>query len=108
MRIVYFEPGKAPEIRDIENTLEESQKLVGGYIETVYPFYSKHIVLVCNEEARIMELKPNRHIDVGQFSVKILGPFFLVGIDEEGDFCSLSEEHTDWLVRNEQIYSRQL
>lgn len=103
MRIVYFEPGKAPVIRDIENTLGECQKLVGGYIETVWPFYSNDIVLVCNEDARFMELKPNRHI----CSETILGPFFLVGSDGE-DFCSLSEECADWLVRYEHIYSQKL
>ena len=107
MRIVYFEPGKAPVIRDIENTLEECQKLVGGYIETVWPFYSDDVVLVCNEDARFMELKPNRHIGTAHFSETILGPFFLVGSNEE-DFCSLSEECADWLVRYEQIYSRKL
>ena len=105
MRIVYFEPGKAPVIRDIENTLEESQKLVGGYIEVFYPICD--IILVCNEDAKFMKLKPNRHIDTGRISETILGPFFLVGDDGE-DFCSLSEECADWLVRNEQIYSRQL
>ena len=108
MRIVYFEPGKAPVIRDIENTLEECQKLVGGYFETIYPFYSNAVMLVCNEEARLMKLDPNRHIGTGQFSETILGPFFLVGIDDEGDFCSLSEEYADWLIKYEQIYSRKM
>lgn len=108
MRIVYFEPGKDPAIRDVENALEECQKLVGGYIETVYPFSSNDVILVCNEDGRFMELKPNRHIGTGQFSETILGPFFLVGSDDEGNLCSLSEECADWLVRNEQIYSRQL
>lgn len=107
MRIVYFEPGKDPEIRDVENALKASQKLVGGYIEAVYPFCSDDIVLICNEDAIVMDLKPNRHIDTGRFSGTILGPFFLVGSDEE-DFCSLSEECANWLVRYEQIYSRKL
>ena len=33
IRVLYVQPGKYPEERRISNTLQECQKLVGGWIE---------------------------------------------------------------------------
>ncbi len=38
MRVLVIEPGAKPVVKDIENTLESLQNMVGGYIECVYPF----------------------------------------------------------------------
>ena len=38
MKVVYIEAGKKPEVRNIEHSLKEMQKLVGGYIEIIHPF----------------------------------------------------------------------
>lgn len=45
------------EIREIENTLEAFQEIVGGYIETV-PFEGD-LVMIINEEGKLRELPPN-------------------------------------------------
>ncbi len=55
--IVVKEPGKEAYSKEIEDNLEEYQKIVGGYIETV-PFDIKQ-VLVCNEEGKLEELESN-------------------------------------------------
>ena len=75
--------------RTIKNTLEEKQKLVGGYIEYTYLEDCDDVAVVCNEEGKIYGLPPNR--DIGHDI--IVGNFFLVGDDAEiGEDRSLTEE----------------
>ena len=86
MKVIIKEPGKKPELRDIENTLETLQKLVGGYIET---HTRKDYVLICNEEGRIRHMEPNFFgIEAGSV---FYGPAVFVGY--EGDeFTDLSDK----------------
>ncbi len=82
-------PYELPEEIEFENTLEAKQRLVGGYIECVYPTNDKSVVFICNEEGKINGLQLNR--DIGHDI--IAGPFLIVGDDyENGDFKSLTDE----------------
>ena len=59
--VVIKEPGKAPVVEPLfENTLEAFQKAVGGFIEAVT--LASDLVLICNEEGRLMELPHNMDI----------------------------------------------
>lgn len=49
--VVIIEPGKRPRHVHISNTLENLQKTVGGYIETVT--LASDLVIICDEEGRI-------------------------------------------------------
>lgn len=49
LKVLLVEPKKTPRMVTIPHELEAMQRLVGGYIETVYPF-NDPVVLVCNEE----------------------------------------------------------
>ena len=65
----------------IKNELKEMQELVGGYIETV--MFTDNLIIVCNEEGRLIPLPKNM--------MGIHGTFFVVGT--EGDeFRSLTDE----------------
>lgn len=86
IRILYKEVGKMPIEMFIEDKLEVLQKLVGGYIE-VAPL-TNNIDIVCNEEGKLMLLKPNINLD---YDV-IVGNIFFVSFDEEGNFKSLTDE----------------
>lgn len=55
--VIVKEPGRKAYPCNIENTLEAFQKLVGGYIETVR--FSKELIVICNEEGRILGLPGN-------------------------------------------------
>ena len=91
MTIVVKEVGKRPEVREIEGTLKEMQKIVGGYIEAVY--LPDQIAVVCNEEGKLMELRPNM-----KFGWDIIcGDAFFVGVGEE-DFVSLTETQVDIIL----------
>ena len=85
IRVLKFEPGKAPEEITVPNTLEAFQSAVGGYIETLG--LDDDAVLICNEEGKLMGLSANRRVG----GDTIAGTFLIVG-SADGEFCSLSEE----------------
>ena len=83
------EPYKLPKEIEIENTLDNLQSLVDGYIECVYLQNDNDIVLICNDEGKINNMPLNR--DIG-YDI-IAGPFLIVGNDyENADFKSLTDE----------------
>ena len=53
MKVLFIQPLKAPKTVEIDGSLESMQKLVGGYIESIYPFEDGEICLVCNEEGKL-------------------------------------------------------
>jgi hypothetical protein len=59
MRAIRKRPGEAPEIVDVENTLEALQAEVGGQIESLR--FSADATVLCNEEGKLMKLAPNIH-----------------------------------------------
>lgn len=92
IKVVIVEPGKKPVITEIENTLKNLQKIVGGYIECVCPFMD-NVGLIANEEGKIIGLEPNRSIIDREGDVMdiIFGTFIITGFTEE-DFGSLTDE----------------
>lgn len=92
IRVVLLEPGKLAKIADIDASLEGMQKVVGGYIEAVYPFEDAESCIVCNEEGKINGLDLNRAIYDGREIVDILaGTAFICDCSGE-NFGSLSDE----------------
>lgn len=85
IRVLVKEPGKAAELREIPNTLEALQGIVGGYIETVW--LRDNCVLVCNEEGKLQGLPVNFRI----FGDVIVGTALFAGVSGE-EFCSLTDE----------------
>ena len=86
LKIVYKEVGKDPVVMEIDDTLEAKQKLVGGLI-VVVP-YKDNLLLICNEEGKISNLKPNLQFDYDY----IVGNCFIVGDDyENAGFKSVEE-----------------
>lgn len=91
---------RKPKVVQIEKSLESYQKVVGGYIEVVYPF-DDNVGIVCNEDGIGMGLPLNRalHVegelrDKGEVYDVIKGKFLIVGLTEE-DFGDLTEEQQD-------------
>jgi hypothetical protein len=89
IRVLLVEPGKHPRLVEVEHTLRNLQKLVGGDIQAVYPWASDLIGLVCDDAGKLKpENKPNRLLEVYDL---LVGPFFLCGLGQE-DFISISDE----------------
>lgn len=86
MRVLIVEPHKLPYETDLGNDLHSMQKVVGGLIEPVQ--LDDDTILVCNEEGKCLELEGNRRVEKDI----IAGTFFVCGFDDEGEFCSLSDD----------------
>lgn len=86
MKILVVEPGKQPYEKEIEGTLKEMQKIVGGRIQALYPFRDE-VGVVCNDDGISLQMPFNRKIDEECY---IFGTFFLCGLGLE-DFTSLPE-----------------
>lgn len=85
IKILIVEPTLDPYVKEIENTLEKKQKIVGGLIEFVE--IEDDIDLICNEKGKIYNLPMNRIIknDI------ICGTFIIAG-QKNGESISLKDE----------------
>lgn len=78
MKVVYIEPNKDAEIRNIGTGLKAMQDIVGGCIQAIYPF-DDPIAIVCNDEGKMNGLELNRGLtyDNGELYDIIAGTFFI-------------------------------
>ena len=105
MTVLIVEPGKAPYRSEAEDTLGAMQSIVVGLIQTVYPF-EEPVALVCNEEAKLEGLPPNRALrdEEGIIYDIICGTFFLCSAPPDSEsFASLTEEQ---VVRYNRLFHR--
>ena len=84
MRVIRKDPGRPPELVEMENTLAALQQAVGGYIETVT--LSVDTAIICNEEGRLQGLPYNCDF----LGISFVGPILVVGIDGD-EMCSLDD-----------------
>ena len=93
IKVLALRAGEEAKVEEIGIELEDLQKFVGGYIETVYyPFEENGGCLVCNEEGKLNGLELNRGIynEDGTLLDIIAGDAFICGLGEE-DFISLTD-----------------
>ena len=103
MKILVVEPRKRPRRANIPHTLEDMQRIVGGYIEII-GLFDDPCVLVCDEEGKLKGYESNRL--VGQDI--IAGTFFIAGVEGE-DLTDLPDELADkyeTLLRYPQVFIR--
>lgn len=95
MKILVIEPLKSPYVKEIDGKLESMQKVVGGLIQTIYPFDHPEIALICNDDGKLLKMPLNRALfdKDGNILDIIAGTFFLCSapINSE-NFETLSEE----------------
>lgn len=114
MRTIRIEPKKLSATYEVENSLSELQKEVGGTIQVVYPF-DDPVGIVCNDEGKLIGLPSNRALrHKGQVYDVLNGNALIVGLSDDGDFTDLAddlaEKYLDMfrypeIVRNKDILS---
>lgn len=87
MKVVMVEPNKPAYITEIGSGLKSMQNAVGGLIEPIYYLHERGVVMVGNEESKLIGLEGNRRFPEGI----VAGTFFICG-DNGEDFCSLTDE----------------
>ena len=104
MKVMILSNGEL-EVKEIENTLEELQKIVGGYIEFPYlsETFRKNIIdVIINEEGKYIEgLKPEIAI-VDKKAITILdvvyGNCIFASHDAEGNTIGLNDRQIEIIV----------
>ena len=91
MQVLIVRPGEYAKRATIDGTLESMQHLVGGMIEVVYP-WEERAAIVCNDEALLLNMKPNRF--VAEIQEPIFGSFFVCGLGD-GDLVGLTDEQLE-------------
>ena len=88
IKVLALLPMELPKEIELDNTLEAMQKFVDGNIECL-TFYDSdsEVVLVCNDEGKLLGLTLNRPLWDG--ADVLAGPGFLAGCDNEGNLTSL-------------------
>ena len=98
MKVLLIKPRQQPIITEIDGSLKSMQSLVGGTIQTIYPFEDP-VALICNDEGRLLHLPPNRMLfdpASGKPFDVIAGNFFLCAAPPDSDsFESLSYEQIE-------------
>lgn len=88
IRVIIKKPQEDAYMTVIKNDLEEFQKRVGGFIETVT--ICEDLVIICNEEGRIKNLQENCKV----IGIDFVGTIIFVGVngDEFANIpCSYSK-----------------
>lgn len=88
IKVIIKEPGTKPRCVNISASLENLQKTVGGYIETVT--IESDMVVICDEEGRIKGKERCCNI----CGVDFVGTVILAGVDGE-EFCDLPVGYAD-------------
>lgn len=88
IKVIIKEPGKKPRCVNISDTLENLQKTVDGYIETVS--FATDFVVICDEEGRLK----NKPYCCNICGVNFFGTVILAGRkdDEFADLPATFEE----------------
>lgn len=107
--VLMVEPGKHPRVTTLANDLDSLQKAVSigsdyqGLIEIIS--IGNGDCLLCNEEGKLIGLDGNRRLgnDI------IVGVFYIMGEDEDGNLVSLSErkiKHYTKLFWEPEVFDR--
>ena len=97
MRILVVEPERRPEVKEIDGSLKSMQKIVGGYIQALYPF-NDPVALVVNDDGKLLNLPANRGLrdENGRIYDIVCGTFFICGAPADCDhFTSLTTEQIE-------------
>lgn len=111
MKVLLVEPMEKPRVVEIDHTLEEMQRLVGGTIACTYPWEDLVGLIHC-DEAIALGYPLNRMLkdENGNIYDVVPGTFFLAGLTDDG-FGSipdaLAEKFTE-LFRYPEMYMRTL
>lgn len=93
MQVVLVEPCTPARVYESDGSLENMQDIVGGYIETVPLEEFPNLVVVCNEEGKILGLEANFE----NYSDIIVGTVLVCKTDGE-NFIGLNDKECDQVI----------
>lgn len=79
----------------VSNSLKNLQNIVGGHIEVVTLMPDKGLVMICNEDGKLLGLEKNFIWGVPPFHDVIVGDVIICGTDGE-DFTDVPIDFKSW------------
>ena len=100
MKSIVIKPGKFARVTDLDLSYHSLRSLVGGYIEMTYPFPDEELAVIGNEEAKLLDLAPNRAIRRADGTVIDIycGVMIVVALAPEGEYRSLTIEEVNQVM----------
>ena len=97
IRVLIKEPKMEAQELKITNCLQEYQRRVEGYIETL-PFPGKDCCMdmVINDEAKLLKLDEN--ISVPEYKDIVTGTIIVAGLNNDGSFRSLTDDEVKYAI----------
>ena len=87
-----------PQMKEVESTQQIEQD-IGGSVEIKTPFDEKNVVMICNADAEVKRQTMNRALfsdkKLRKVTEIVSGTFIIAGIDDGGDFVSLTEQQIE-------------
>ena len=101
MKAIVIKPGKYARIEDIDPTYSTLRSLVGGNIEMTYPFEDEYLAVISNEEAKLLDLPPNRAARRTDGSVADIycGTMVVVALAPEGEYRDLTKREAKTVLQ---------
>ena len=96
--VVIVPPFMKPYKRNVKLKLESLQKIVEGGIETTCDDGIPDMLIVCNNENKLSNLRFNCRIKQGAYEDYIFGTFLVCGMGKD-DFCSLTDEQAERAIK---------
>lgn len=94
IKVLVCRPNTAPQVEEIENSLDSLQSIVGGLVQAIYPHDDDSCILL-NDEGKIIGLPVNRPLldENGDLYDIMVGNIIIVRAPEDSeDFESLTDE----------------
>lgn len=102
IRILALPFYREPYITNIENSLRNMQRFVGGYIQMVTVLEEPPVIMICDEEGILKGRALNPSIpdldEYGGWAPKIVGDCFFCGVGR-GEFADLPDAWKDVLLK---------
>ena len=92
LKAIVIKPGKFAGVKDINPTYSALRSLVGGNIAMTYPFEDEYLAVISNEEAKLLDLPPNRAARRTDGTVADIycGTMVVVALAPEGEYRDLT------------------
>ena len=98
IKVVMLDPGEEARIVELDPSLRSMQCAVQGYIEAIALPVNDNVLLICNEEGKLIDLPPNRALrdpDNNAVMDVVVGSCFICGV-KDGEFVGLSDKQLEF------------
>ena len=100
LKAIIIKPGKYARLTEIDPIYSVLRTLVGGNIEMTYPFGDEYLAVISNEEAKLLDLPPNRAARRTDGSVADIycGTMVVVALAPEDEYRDLTKTETKMVL----------